>query len=142
MISGPKIVFADDASRTLYSGYVEIAPIALADLKLALEKSGCYKGNGKVAGCVYVDIPAEQMPAFFSKEDAVEIYPHGYGFGPMSIYVTKEKVFAVKDIPGSPQIEKFQHAVREDLKVSSGFVKIKESSWKLISTKYPWNVLY
>ena len=75
-------------------------------------------------------------------ENGIEIYPHGPGFGPISFYVTENKLWADKDIPGRPNPENFKAAVREDVKTIGGIVIIKENSWKITKTEYPWTVIY
>jgi hypothetical protein len=127
-------------ARTLYEGYVEIEPISLSAIKTKLKAQGCnisdYKG-GITNSCIYREIEVAQF-----KENGIEIYPDGYGFGPISFYVTENKLLAYKDIPGHPNPDKFKEAVRQDVHNLGDIVKIKENSWKITKMEYPWDVLY
>ena len=127
-------------ARTLYEGYVSIENISLPETKTKLESQGChtsdYKGE-RTGPCIYAEAKVSQ-----SNEDGFLIYPHGYGFGPLSFYVTTNKLGAEKDIPGAPDPEKFKAEVRQDVKQTGNVVTIKEGSWVITKTTYPWGVVY
>lgn len=133
-------VIVEPNARTLYEGYVGIEPISLAEIIIKLEAQGChtndYKGE-RTNRCLY-----QETEVTFLKENGIEIYPHGPRFGPSSFYVTENKLWADKDIPGSPNSEKFKEEVRQDVKNMGDIVKIEENSWKITKTKYPWTVIY
>ena len=136
----PKPPVNIEGARTLYNGYVEIEPISLSEIKTKLEGQGChtndYKGE-RTNFCIYRET---EVPYF--KEVGIEIYPHGPGFGPISFYVTQNKLWADKDISGSPNPENFKEAVRQDVKDIGNIVKIRENSWKITKMEYPWTVIY
>jgi hypothetical protein len=120
-------------------GYVGIEPISLPEIKTILEAQGCtnlYKGERNY-GCKY-----RETEVTYFNETAIEIYPHGPGFGPRSFYVTENKLWAGKDIPGQPNPDNFKDAVRRDVKDIGNIVRIKESSWEITKTQYPWMVVY
>ncbi len=127
-------------ARTLYEGYVDIESISLSEVKTKLEAQGChtidYEGE-RINRCMYREIEVTQL-----KENGIEIYPHGDGFGPVSFYVTENKLWADKDIPGSPNPDKFKEAVRQDVNNLGNIVKLKENAWKITKTEYPWDVIY
>ena len=135
----PSINGTPDA-RTLYEGYVGIESISLSEIKTKLEAQGCrtndYKGETN-NWCMYRET---EVPYF--KENGIEIYPHGPGFGPISFYVTENKLWAGKDIPGTPNPDNFKVVVRQDVKDIGNILKIKENSWKITKTEYPWTVIY
>jgi hypothetical protein len=128
-------------ARTLYTGYVKIEPISLSDIKVKLEAQGCrtqdYKGE-TVSSCRYRDV--EKIP--FEKKTGIAIYPYGFGWGPMSFYITEDTLWDVQDILGSPRREKFEQEVMQDISAIGGIVQIKEGSWKITELKYPWTVSY
>lgn len=129
-----------EGARTLYEGYVEIEQISLLEIKTRLEEQDCHTIDYKEERnnwCMYRET---EVPFF--KENGIEIYPHGPGFGPISFYVTERKLWAGKDIPGSPNPDNFKAAVRQDVKDIGNIVKIKENSWKIIKSQYPWTVIY
>ena len=78
----------------------------------------------------------------FEKKIGVEIHPNGFGWGPISFYLTEDKLWDTKDIPGSPDPDKFKEEVRKDISAIGNIVQIKENSWKITETKYPWTVIY
>lgn len=131
---------AKSDARTRYEGYVEIEPVSLPEIKAKLDALWCHTGDyeGKrINWCVYRETKDTPL-----KGEGIEIYPQGPGFGPVSFYVTENKLWADKDIPGSPNQEKFKEAVRKDVEKTGNVVKIKEDSWKITKTQYPWTVIY
>lgn len=108
-------------ARTLYEGQVGIEPISLTEIDAKLKAKN-----------IYHSIDGETMV----------VYPHGQGFGPISFTLTKNTLTASKDIPGTPDKEKYKEEVRQDVKVIGGIITIKEDTWKIIKTTYPWTVLY
>jgi hypothetical protein len=128
-------------ARTLYVGYVEIEPISFIEIKKKLEEQGChttdYTGERNSPWCMYREA---EVP--YNKENGLEIYPHGYGFGTISFYVTKEKLWTGKDIVGLPNPNNFKVAVRQDVTDIGGIVTLRESTWKITKTEYPWSVVY
>lgn len=127
-------------ARTLYEGYVGIEPILLSEIKIKLEAQGChindYKGE-RTNRCAYRETKVTQL-----EENGIEIYPYGLGFGLVSFYITENKLWADKDIPGSPNPNNFKEAVRQDVNSLGNLVQFKENSWKITRTKYPWTVIY
>ncbi len=127
-------------ARTLYTGYVSIEHISLQEIKTKLEEQGChttdYQGERKKF-CTYRE---SEVP--FEKANGIKIYPRGPGFGPISFYLTESSLWATKDIDGPPDLNKFREEVRQDVQEIENIVKIKESSWKITDTKYPWTVVY
>jgi len=127
-------------ARTLYTGYVKIERVSLPDIKTNLEKQGCrvhdYKGE-TTNRCRY-----QETAVPFEEKDGVIVYPRGFGWGPLSFYLTEDKLWATKDIPGSPNPDKFKEQVRQDVNIIGNIVQIKERSWKITETKYPWTVIY
>ena len=126
-------------ARTLYTGYVKIERTSLAEIKAMLEKQGCHTNDyqGETTNrCVYRETIVEESRNGFI------ILPHGPGWGPISFSLTEDKLWDVKDIPGSPNPDKFKDEVRKDVDSIDNIVKIKENTWKITGTKYPWTVLY
>ena len=127
-------------ARTLYTGYVNIEPISLSNLKTKLEENGCHTNDFKDEGinpCRY-----RETNVSYENKNGIVVYPHGYGFGPMSFSLTENKLWDTKDIPGSPDPDKFKAEVRQDVSAIGNIVQIKENSWKITETKYPWDVVY
>ncbi len=124
-------------ARTVYTGYVEIEPVSLSDIKARLEERGChmngYKGgaDGTVNFCLYVE-----------KDSGIEVYPRGMGFGPLSFFLTQNKLSTVKDIDGPPNPDKFKEEVRQDVTDIGNIVQIKENFWKITKTEYPFTAIY
>lgn len=54
--------------------------------------------------------------------------------GPVSFWVTERRLWAGKDLPGSPDSEKFKDAVRTDVRGIGNVVRIKEDSWMILET--------
>ncbi|MDO8512805.1 MAG: hypothetical protein Q7S57_06040 [bacterium] len=130
-------------ARTLYTGYVKIEPILLSEIKIKLEAQGCrvlgkkYENNNTRL-CRYGETIVE-----YDKKNGLEIWPQGMGFGPgFIIYMTSDKIWAEKDIFGSPDSSKFKDSVRRDVSKIGNIVSIKENTWKITKTKYPWTVIY
>jgi hypothetical protein len=122
-------------ARTLYEGQVEIEPISLSELKTKLEGIGCWSGNYQGA----------TNPCWYGIHDdsvSISVYPHGRGFGPLSFTITGNTLKAQKDIPGTPDPEKYKVEVRKDVKDAGGAVTIKEDTWEITKTTYPWDVIY
>lgn len=129
-----------NGARTLYEGHVQIEPVSLAVIKTQLEAQGCHVNNyeGKRDNpCMF-----RETGVPFFKENGLEIYPHGPGFGPISFYLTINRLWADKDIAGLPEPNKFKEALRQDVKDIGNIVKIKENSWEITKTQYPWTVIY
>lgn len=128
------------SARTLYTGYVKIEPISLFDIKTKLEEQGCridnYKGETKNP-CRY-----QETIVSYEKKNGIVVYPHGFGWGPLSFSLTENKLWNIKDIPGPPNPDKFKEKVRQDINAIGNIVQIKENSWKIIETEYPWDVIY
>lgn len=124
-------------ARTVYTGYVEIEPISLSSIKTELEERGChvngYKGgaDGTVSFCLYLE-----------KEDGIQVYPRGMCMGPCSFFLTQNKLSTVKDIDGPPNPDKFKEEVRQDVTDIDNIVQIKEDSWKITKTEYPFTAIY
>ena len=130
-------------ARTIYTGYVEIENISFTELKSKLEEQGCYgmnyKGERKNQNnyCIY-----EEKVSYNTKENGIEVYPHGMGFGPLSFFLTQNKLSTVKDIDGPPNPDKFKEEVRQDVADTGNIVRIKENSWKITKTEYPFTAVY
>lgn len=129
-------------ARTMYTGYVKIEPISLSDIKTKLEAQGChgndYKGditNGNP--CRY-----QETTVSYEKKIGIVIHPHGFGWGPLSFSLTEDKLWNTKDISGPPNPDKFKAEVRQDVSAIGNIVQIKENTWKITETKYPWTVIY
>jgi len=127
-------------ARTLYTGYVKIEPMSLSDIKTKLEEQGChgndYKGE-TTNPCRY-----QEANVSYENKNGIIVHPHGFGWGPLSFSLTEDKLWDSKDIPGPPDPNKFKEEVRQDVSAIGNIVQIKESSWKITETKYPWTVLY
>ena len=110
-------------ARTLYEGQVGIEQMPLAEIQTKLkEKNIQHTMNTEGASIV--------------------VYPHGPGFGPVSFVLTENLLKITKDIIGVPDPEKFKEEVRQDVKDVGGIIKIREDSWKITKTTYPWTVVY
>lgn len=109
------------SARTLYTGQVSIEPISASALRAKLkERKILHSANG----------------------ETVTIYPHGAGIGPVSFSVSGTTLLAEKDIPGIPDIEKYKAEVRADVRAIGDAVTIRENTWKITKTTYPWMVIY
>lgn len=108
-------------ARTLYDGQVSVEPVALEQIEIQLKERNIY---------------------YVVRNETIEIYPHGQGWGPMSFELSNNTVRAIKDIPGVPSLEKFKERVRIDVRNVGGIVTIKEDTWKIIKTTYPWTAVY
>ena len=124
-------------ARTLYTGYVKIEPMSLSDIKTKLEEQGCHSKGETANRCSY-----QETTVSYEKKNGLVIYPHGHGWGPISFSLTEDKLWDSKDIPGPPNPDKFKEEVREDVSAIGNIVQIKENSWKITETKYPWTVIY
>ena len=129
-------------ARTLHVGYVKIEPISLSDIKTKLEKQGChtndYRGE-RISPCVY----EETIISYENeKKNGIRIYPNGYGFGPLYFSLTEDKLWNITDFLGPPDPDKFKESTRRDVGAIGNIVQIKENSWKITKTKYPWTVVY
>lgn len=124
---------SNENARTLYEGYVEIDPLSLDELKTRLDAVGCHEQKMNVTGCSWL---------IRTDDPGIEIYPHGPGFGPLSFHIDGKKLSATKDIPGAPDFEAFKSVVRKDIKDTGTIVSVKDDSWVLVKTQYPWTVLY
>ena len=127
-------------ARTLYTGYVKIEPMSLSDIKTKLEEQGCHGNDykGETANlCRY-----REANVSYENKNGIIVHPHGFGWGPLSFSLTEDKLWDSKDIPGPPEPNKFKEEVRQDVSAIGNIVQIKESSWKITETKYPWTVLY
>lgn len=127
-------------ARTFYEGSVEIEPVSLSEIKTKLEALNCHTkeyGDKKSNTCLYQETEISQL-----KEIGIEIYPFGPGFGPMSFFITGNKLFAEKDINGLPDPEKFKEGVRKDIASIGNIIQIKENSWNITKMTYPWTVRY
>lgn len=108
-------------ARTLYDGHVGIEPISASALRAKLkERKILHSANGEI----------------------LIIYPHGPGIGPVSFSISGNTLLAEKDIPGIPDAEKYKEEVRADVRAIGGAVTIKENTWKITKTTYPWMVIY
>lgn len=134
-------------SSTLYTGSVKIVPLTLSEIKEQLEKQGCRENVSGVSGEAIRDCHWRETEAVSGRGEeraikGIEIFPRGYGFGPLSFTVTETTLFAQKAIHGRPDFEKFKSEVREDVAAVSGIFTLQEDSWKKIKTTYPWDVVY
>jgi hypothetical protein len=84
----------------------------------------------------------EEKLSYDTKENGIEVYPHGMGFGPLSFFLTQNKLSTVKDIDGPPNPNKFKEEVRQDVMDTDNIVRIKENFWKIIKTDYPVTYIY
>jgi hypothetical protein len=127
-------------ARTMYTGYVKIESMSLPDIKTKLEEQGCHANDYKgetTNPCRY-----QETTVSYEKKNSLVIYPYGYGWGPISFSLTEDKLWDSKDIPGPPNPDKFKEEVRQDVSAIGNIVQIKENSWKITETKYPWTVIY
>ena len=123
-------------SRTLYKGYVDFDKITLEEIMKRLESFGC---NGEGSRCHY--FPLEGSPEAEGQR-AIIVLPMGPGWGPLSFALTAGRLYAIKDIPGSPDENKYKEEVRKDLAEVGTLVVLNENSWKIIEAIYPWDVQY
>lgn len=134
----PPVITKD--SRTLYQGYVSIAPVSLSDIKAKLLAQGCqqigYRGAAK-SKCRF-----QETTVYALNEPGIEIFPTGPAFGPLSYYITANKIWAEKDILGSPNPDLFKQEVRQDVAATGTIVTILENSWKITKMEYPWDAEY
>jgi hypothetical protein len=125
-----------EGARALYSGSVGIAPATLAERAARLEARGCgpLRAGEAPARCFYERRDAGRG------EEALLVHPHGLGFGPDALVLTRDRLVATKDLPGPPDEEAYRRAVRE----SAGEigVLVVEGTWVLEQVTYPWTVLY
>ena len=128
-------------ARTLYTGYVKIESTTLAEIKAKLEAQSChgpdYKGERTNNPCNY-----QEGIISYEKKNGIIVSPHGYGWGPLSFSLTEDKLWDTKDIDGPPNPDKFKEEVRQDVSAVGNIVQIKEDTWKITETKYPWTVFY
>ena len=127
-------------ARTLYTGYVKIEPMSLADIKTKLEAQGCHGNDFKgetTNPCRY-----SEGNVSYENKNGIIVHPHGFGWGPLSFSLTEDRLWDTKDIPGPPNPDKFKEEVRQDVSAVGNMVQIKENTWKITETKYPWTVLY
>ena len=132
--------------RTRYTGYVQIEPLSLSEIKIRLENNGChpigyrphdYQGETESL-CRFKEVTVR-----FDNQNGIEIYPGAEGsWGPTSFYLTEKKLWASKDITGSPNLDKFAREVRQDVQDIGEIVQIRENSWTLTETIYPGAVTY
>ena len=108
-------------ARTLYEGQVNIEPVVLSEIEKLLTAKNVHHIN---------------------TVERIEIYPHGPGFGPLSFTLTETLIKAQKDIPGTPDPEKYKEEVRQDVRDIGGILSIKENSWKITKTTYPFTAIY
>jgi hypothetical protein len=127
-------------ARTLYSGYVKIEPISLVDLKTELERLGCRRFGDTTR----TDSPCNYEVHFIAadQKENIVIYPRGPGFGPSGFIVAEDRISATKDIPGLPDPSKYKAEVREDVSFLGDILKIRENSWKITETIYPFTAVY
>jgi hypothetical protein len=127
-------------ARTLYSGYVKIEPISLADLKTELERLGCRRFGDTTR----TESPCNYELHFVAadKKQSIAIFPLGPGFGPVSFTVEEDRISASEDIPGLPDPSKFKAEVRKEVSFLGDILKIRENSWKITKTTYPWTAIY
>ncbi len=78
----------------------------------------------------------------YEDKSGLVIYPHGYGWGPTSFSLTEDILWNSKDIPGHPNPDKFKAKVRQDVSDIGNIIQLKENSWEITETKYPWTVIY
>lgn len=130
-------------ARTIYNGYVEIEPISFIEIKNKLEALGCYDPNNYKQGVSAEPVSNCQYQSKINGGvEGIEIFPKGPGFGPVSFNITKNKLSATKDIDGPPNPEKFKEEVRQDVMDIGNVVQIKENSWKITKTDYPFTAIY
>ena len=127
-------------ARTLYTGYVKIEPMSLDDIKTKLEAQGCHGNDYRdetTSRCRY-----QETTVSYENKNGIIVHPHGFGFGPLSFSLTEDKLWSVKDIGGPPNPDKFKEEVRQDVSAIGNIVQIKENTWEITETKYPWTVVY
>ncbi len=108
-------------ARTFYEGQVSIEPVSLEQIKIQLKEKNIYYAVDK---------------------ETIIVYPRGQGWGPLSFILSKNTIKATKDIPGTPDPEKYKEEVRQDVEAIGGMITIKENTWRITKTTYPWTVLY
>ena len=79
-------------ARTLYEGQVNIEPVSLVNINTQLKAKNIYHTVGT---------------------NSIEVYPHGPGFGLLSFTLTENFIKASKDIPGTPDPEKYKEEIKE-----------------------------
>ncbi len=133
-------IFADKDSRTFYSGSVLIEKTSIIKIIDDLEAVGCIDIES------VVNEKSKNFSCRFKEQDnsTLDVYPRGMGWGPISFTISNgEIIFADKDITGLPDIEKYKTEVREDINiVGTNTIIIREDTWQLEETRYPWNVVY
>lgn len=123
-------------TRTAYWGYVEIEPVSLSELKRHLDSIGCHEIGA--AGESTFPCRYKEAKVLHSDDMGIEINPSGFkAMGPVSFWVTERRLWAGKDLPGSPDPEKFKDAVRDDVRGIGSIVRIEEDSWMILET---WDV--
>jgi hypothetical protein len=127
--------------RTCYSGFVEIEPVLLSELRTRLETQGCrdigFQGE-TASACRYKEAQAPQ-----SNESCIEIFPEGaFGMGPIAFWVSEGRIWVYKDLFGPPNPEDFKEAVRKDVETIGRIVRIKEDSWTIIESHDCTDVVY
>ena len=108
-------------ARTLYEGEVGIEPVGFSSIESELKARNIY---------------------YRVREDGLEICPRGVGFGPVCFLLTQNTIKASQDIPGVPDKEKYKEEVREDVGRIGNILRIKENSWKITKTEYPFTAAY
>lgn len=78
-----------------------------------------------------------------SDDMGIEINSSGFkAMGPVSFWVTEQRIWAGKDLPGSRDPERFKAAVRKDVAGIKDIVRIKEDSWTILETSDATGVVY
>ena len=123
-------------SRTLYKGYVAFEETSLEEIMKRLQNFGC---NSEGSRCRHILL---EISPEVEEQKAIIVLPMGPGFGPLSFALTTGRLYAIKDIPGSLDENKYKEEVRKDLAEVGTPVFLNENSWKIVEAIYPWNVLY
>lgn len=134
----PKTIPVPNA-RTVYSGWVEISPVTIHQIETALKAKGCVEStwSDEIGRCFYSTSRDEN-----TGEQFVSIYPNGQGFGPISFNVGVNRLYGEKDIPGTPDPEKYYAKVREDAAFIGDIISIQEDGWEITRTDYPFTAIY
>lgn len=127
-------------ARTLYHGSVAIKPVDIEVIKEKLKSQACKPVAPYVTCDTNNPIEVMQKSGIGGKETP-GILVGIPGFGPTGFTITTDRVWADKDIPGSPNKEAYKNEVRQDISSINNIVQIDESSWN-IDTKYPWAAVY
>lgn len=137
-------VISHPDARTVYRGSVEIEHISIEKIKEELMKHGCVDSEGMNVSeldCYFHYINSGELKDKVPT-NSLAIYPRGWGWGPVFFSLSENKMWATKDIEGSPDKEKYKEEVREDIEYIGNIVTIKENTWEFEKIEHPVTYVY